>query len=252
MPNDEKPYVEEEVTQEPEVEANSVDIEGLVAELQAAQITDPNKLKGHLTNARDYHRMQSERDRLAQELQSIRSEFGELKELARRPINDEYGQDTGGAIDIEKTITKVYRQERARELEQQRQGQAQIAKVWNKISTNENFPLVKDDFENALRDPVTNFKIQTGEIDVTELFYSMVTDKYKGFTGKALEALKSFKGAGTVKPPHIESNARVGTQKPEELTDKQKKINDILKKPKNKVKDNDIDDAIALGLGNIF
>ena len=251
--SDEKPFVEEEVTEKPEMETKPVDIEGLVAELQAAQITDPEKLKGHLTNASNYHKMQSERDRLAQELQSIRSEFGELKELARqRPAQDEYGQDTGRPIDIEEVVAKAIRKEKAREAEGQRQAQAQIAKVWNKISSNENFPLVKDDFEAALRDPVTNFKLQTGEVDAMELFYGMVTEKYKGLTKKTLEALQSFKGAGTVKPPHIESNARVGEQKPAELTDKQKKINEILKKPKNKVTDNDIDDVIAQGLGNLF
>ena len=244
---EEKPFVEE--TQEPETE-NKVDIEGLVAELQQAQITDPEKLKGHLTNARDYGRMQSERDRLAQELQSIRSEIGELKNFRSQP-QDEYGQESR-PVDIEEVVSRAYRKERAKELEMQRQGQAQIAKVWNKISTNENFPMVKDDFENALRDPVTQFKLQTGELDAMELFYGMVTDKYKGLTKKTLDALQSFKGAGTVKPPHIESNARVGTQKPEEKTDKQKKLDDILKKPKNKVAESDIDDAIALGLGNIF
>ena len=115
---DEKPFVEEKVSEKPEVEAKPVDIEGLVQELQAAQITDPEKLKGHLTNASNYHKMQSERDRLAQELQSIRSEFGELKELARqRPAQDEYGQDTGRPIDIEDVVAKAIRKEKAREVE---------------------------------------------------------------------------------------------------------------------------------------
>jgi hypothetical protein len=245
--SEEKPYVEEE--QEPEKETQ-VDIEGLVAELQAANISDPEKLKGHLTNARDYSRMQSERDRLAQELQSIRSEISEFKNY-QRPAQDEYGQDSG-PVDIESVVVKAMRKEKARELEQQRQAQQSIAKVWNKISTNENFPMVKDDFENALRDPVTQFKLQTGEMDAMELFYGMVTDKYKGLTKKTLDALQSFKGAGTVPPPHIESNARVGAQKPEEKTDKQKKIDDILKKPKNKIQEQDIDDVLGMALGDVF
>jgi hypothetical protein len=55
-----------------------------------------------------------------------------------------------------------------------------------------------------------------------------------------------------VKPPHIESNARVGTQKVEEKTDKQKKIESILTKPRNKVKEQDIDDVIGMALGDVF
>lgn len=246
--SEEKPFVEE--SKEPEKETQ-VDIEGLVKELQAAQITDPEKLKGHLTNARDYSRMQSERDRLSQELQSIRSEISEFKSYANKPAHDEYGGE-GRPIDIEEVVAKAIRKEKQRELEQQRQGQAQLARVWNKISTNENFPLVKDDFEGALRDPVTQFKLQTGELDAMELFYGMVTQKYKGLTKKTLEALQSFKGAGTVPPPHIESNARVGTQKPEEKTDRQKKVESIMSKPKNKVKEQDIDDVIGMALGDLF
>jgi hypothetical protein len=246
---DEKPFVEE-TPEEPEKETQ-VDIEGLVKELQAAQITDPEKLKGHLTNARDYGRMQSERDRLAQELQSIRSEISEFKNYAHKPVNDEYGNESR-PIDIEEVVAKAIRKEKARELEMQRQSQAQIAKVWNKISNDENFHLVKDEFEGALRDPVTMFKLQTGEIEATELYHKMVANKFKGYTKKALDALQTFQGAGTVKPPHIESNARVGTQKVEEKTDKQKKIEDILKKPKNKVKEQDIDDVIGMALGDVF
>lgn len=246
---EEKPFVEE-TPQEPKTETN-VDIEGLVAELQAAQISDPAQLKGKLTNARDYGRMQSERDRLAQELSSIREQMSELKNFSSRPQPDEYGQESR-PIDIEEVVAKAIRKEKQRDLELQRQAQANIAKVWNKISNNENFPLVKDEFEGALRDPVTNFKLQTGEIDAMELFYSMVTDKYKGLTKKTLDAFQSLKGAGTVPPPHIESNARVGTQQPQEKSAKQKKMDDILSKPKNKVKESDIDDAISLGLGNLF
>ena len=246
---EEKPNVEEP-QQEPEKETK-VDIEGLVKELQAAQITDPEKLKGHLTNARDYHRIQSERDHLSQELQSIRSEISEFKNYAHKTPQDEYGGESR-PVDIEEVVAKAIRKEKARDLEQQRQGQAQIAKVWNKISTNENFHLVKDEFEGALRDPVTMFKIQTGEVSPVELFHEMVTTKYKGYTKKALEALQSFKGSGTVPPPHIESNARVGTQKPQEKTDRQKKVESIMGKPKNKVQEQDIDDVIGLTLGDLF
>lgn len=244
----EEPNVE--VPEEPEKEAK-VDFEGLVSELQAAQITDPEKLKGHLTNARDYHRMQSERDRYAQDLQALRSELSEFKHLVQKP-NDDYSE--GKPIDIEEVVGRAIRKEREKEVLQQRRAQENISKTWNKISSNENFHLVKDDFEAALRDPVTNFKLQTGEIDAIELFHGMVTEKYKGLTKKALEALQSFKGSGTVQPPHIESNARVGTQKTDNRDDKQKKLDKLVERGKKPggLKEGELGDVIDLALGNLF
>lgn len=243
----EEPNVE--TPQEPEKET-TVDFEGLVKELQAAQITDPEKLKGHLTNAKDYHRMQSERDRYSQDLQALRAELSEFKNVVKP--RDEYHEDK--PIDIEDVVARAIRKERERETMQQRKVQENISKTWNKISSNENFSLVKDDFEAALRDPVTNFKLQTGEIDAIELFHGMVTNKYKGLTKKALEALQSFKGAGTVQPPHIESNARVGNQKTDNRDDKQKKLDKLAEKGKKPggLKDAELDDVLGLALGNLF
>lgn len=246
---DEKPVIEQPEAK-PETEAK-VDIEGLVNELQAAGISDPEKLKGHLTNARDYGRMQSERDRLAQELQAIRSEFAELRSVAQKPQRDEYGEEK--PIDIEDVVARAFRRERQKELEQQRVAQQQIAKVWNKISTNEDFGLVREEFEGALRDPVTQFKLQTGEVDAVELFHGMVNRKYKDLAKRSYEALKTFKDAGTVPPPHIESGARVGTQQPDKRTDKQKRIDELTKKGKRPggAADGDLDELLALTLGDL-
>jgi hypothetical protein len=180
----------------------------------------------------------------------LRSEISEFKNVVQRP--QEYGEEK--PIDIETVVARAIRKEREREIMQQRQAQENISKVWNKISTNENFPLVKDEFENALRDPVTTFKLQTGELDAVELFYGMVTNKYKGLTKKTLEALQTFKGAGTVPPPHIESNARVGTQKTDNRDDKQKKLDRLAEKGKKPggLKEAELDDLVGLALGNLF
>ena len=253
---EESPTVEEPQVEEtqPEMETeNTVDIDGLMNELQAAQIDSPEKLKGHITNARNYHQMQSERDRLAQELNAMRAEFAEIRETARKPQQnyDEYAEQ-GQPVDLESAIAKAIRKERAREQQQQIQAQQHIAKVWNKINGHKYYNLVKDDFEGALRDPVTAFKLQTGELDAQELYYNMVTEKFGNLTRRTVDALKQLKGAGTVAPPHIEGSARVGTQNPDERTDKQKKIDSIMKKPKNKIVEQDIDDIIGTALGDIF
>lgn len=248
----ENPIIEEPEVKEPEKE-RKLDIEGIMNELQAAQITDPEKLKGHLTNARDYHRMQSERDRLAQELASIRNEMSELRNFTQKPHNDEYGESQ--PIDLEAAIERAMGKMEQKKQQQQMMAQEKLMKTWNKISTNENFHLVKDDFENALRDPVTSFKLQTGQIDPMELYYGMVTEKYKGLTKKSLEALQQFKGANPVPAPHIESNARVGTQKTDNRDDKQKKIDALEKKGKTKgtpLRDDEFEELLALKMGGMF
>jgi len=222
--------VEGEKTEEPK-EKPAIDMEGLLKELEKVNLTDPNKLRGKLQNAEGYKTVQAEKDRLLNEVQSLRGEIEKIKSHPKVDMDD-FGDIRNNAIDLEATIAKVIRSERQKEQQEifHRQ-QAQMA-AYQKITGHQYWKQVGPIFEERMRDPEINMRVQTGQLDPVELYQNTVVEYLTDLSKKSLEALQSVSGAARVKPPHVENSARVPGREEDTRDDRQKKIDNLREKAK--------------------
>ncbi len=258
---EEKPFIEQ--TQEPEAKseetkAEAVDVDSLMGTLEKFDVK-PEQLQGKLQNAQDYSQMRSERDLLANEIQSLRAEFQNSRQAQPTPNQDyidDYESveskpvDIGGAI--ENAVDKVFQKREKVAMERQ----MEMNRQWTRITGHKNYHLVKDEFEEALRDPSTVMKLQTGQVDAFEFYTDMVLDKYAGITKQSIQAFKQIKGSQGVSPPHMESGGATapGTDEaPKDKTESQKKARKLVEKAKSgkALSDTELEDAIGLFMGDM-
>jgi len=251
---EESPFIEE-VPKEPEAEAQ-VDVDALLGQLEKFNVTDAKKLEGKLRNASDYSKIQSERDQLANELAAMRAEITDFKRSAQKPREESFDSMDSGPIDIERLAANAARTALREEMKANQEAQAKhqqwMNSTWKKISGHPKYNLVKEDFEDALRDPATVMEIQTGQRDPVQMYYDMLVGKYEGVTKQTVAAFKQLRGTGTVSPPHVESSARAPHMK-SELTQKDKKINELREKGrKRNLTSGDEDDFINTELAEFL
>jgi len=249
---EESPFIEEEPKAEPETK---VDVDALMQTLDQFEVNSPEKLQGKLQNANDFSNMQSERDQYANELNAIRQELGNMRNQPAQPIDD---YQEGQSVDIETLVSKSAAKavETALDARERRayENQKKMNDTWVKITGHPRYSLVKDEFETALKDPATVMKLQTGQVDAIQFFNDMVIEKVVGVARQASSAFKQMKGSGDIAPPHIEGNARVPQSNQEELTAKDKKINELREKAAKPggLRDEDQDALIDAALGDLL
>ncbi len=232
---DESPFIEEgkEKPAEPteETKTDAVDVDSLMKTLEQFDVESPEKLQGKLQNAQDFSRMQSERDQYANELAAIRAELSEMRKApATMPAEDAIDNyQEGQPIDIESMVANSVNKALDARERKAFEHQQRLNETWTQITTHPKYNLVKTEFEEALRDPSTVMKLQTGQVNAMQFYYDMLVDKYAGVTKQTVEAFKKMKGGGTL-PPHMESGAVAPQQTKDDRTDRQKKIDEIRAK----------------------
>lgn len=248
---EESPFIEE--NPEPKAEANAApaDVDALLETLDKFDVQSPEKLQGHLQNANDYAGMKSERDQLANEMAQLRAEIVSNRPQAQ-PV-DEYQE--GQPVDIESmvsgAVTKAIQAERQATYAQQKR----MNDTWVKITGHKRYGLVKDEFENALKDPATVMKLQSGQVDAFEYYTDLVMDKMAGVAKQTVEAFREMKGATNVPAPHIESNASVPQGGVVNETAAQKKAEKLMEDAKKRpggLPEADIEDLIASQMSDIL
>jgi len=253
---DESPTIEEPQEPKDETQGQAPDLESLVKTLEEFDVT-PEKLPGKLRNAQDFAHMQSERDRYANELSQLRAELSEMNKQRQQPQSfdniDDYQE--GKPIDIESLIVKgVDKAISAREQRAQ-QHQARMTEYWNRITNHPKYHLVRDEFENALKDPATVMKLQSGQVDPMGFYYDMLVDKYAGVTKQAVEGFKKMQGSRGVSPPHVEGQVRAPGRSTDDRTTKDKKLDELRKRrdqsPLGLQHDDEIDSFLDAALGDI-
>lgn len=247
---EESPFIEEKP--EAKSETKPVDVDALIETLNQFEVDSPEKLQGKLQNANDFSNMQSERDQYANELNAMRQEIASIKQSPPAQPIDEYQE--GQPVDIETLVAGAVRKEIRAEKQAALENQKRMNDTWLKITGHPRYPLVKDEFENALKDPATVMKLQSGQVDAIQFFNDMVIEKVVGVAQQASSAFKQMKGSGDIAPPHIEGNARVPQSNQEELTSKEKKLNELREKAAKPggLRDDDQDELINATLGDLF
>uniref|UniRef100_A0A6H1ZGP0 Uncharacterized protein n=1 Tax=viral metagenome TaxID=1070528 RepID=A0A6H1ZGP0_9ZZZZ len=204
------------------------DIDGFLAELEKAGVTNPEQLQGKLKASK-------EAGQLANILGTVRSENQELKELIKglqktSKQSDEW--DTSAQpVDLDATIERTLERVLSKKEKAQAEQQARFLTTYNKIVGNKNYHLVKEVWEGKLKDPNFNFQLQSGQVDPTEAFNDLVLDYYVGISKKAGDVIRSMK-TGTITPPHMEGEGAV--EKSKQLLPETKEKTKALQEKVNK------------------
>ena len=203
---------------EPTVEEPNIDrdIDGLLAVLEKADVAKPEQLEGKL-------RASKEAGQLANLLGTVKAENQELRDLIKglnKPSKpkDEWDDTSAQPIDIEDVVKRSVKSALYEEKKAQSEQQQRMLQQYNKITTDKHYGLVKEAWENKLKDP--NFVM--GNVDLTEEYKNTVIDFYMGVSKQAGDTIRRLK-PGTVNPPHMEGEGATPKTKPP-TPEKQEKL----------------------------
>ena len=206
-----EPLSVEEPTPKAE-EKPEIDVDSLVTELARFGIEDPAELSGKLEAG-------TQAGRLAQLLGDERKRTAEyeakLRELQsappQAPPRDFMDYNEGQTIDIEaameKSATKAVRAVLEQEKEQQRQLQEANLQRWNFIQSDPDYGLVKEVWEEKLKDPNFVYKVQSGVVDPVNEYNSTVRQYMKTLLKQSHDTITTMRG-GPATPPHVETGER--------------------------------------------
>lgn len=217
----EEPKVEPTKVEPPKVEEPAaepkIDVEGLMAELEKAGVTDTKALTGKLdAGAEAGHLAQLLGDARSGERaeqvkrQNAEAQVAELqKRLTAEPGVDPF-EPTGQTMDLQSEIVKgVNAALNERDAAAQKVQQYNLAQ-WNRIQTDKDYHLVQEVWEKKQKDPNFVMKIQNRMVDPFEEYQETVRGYYKGIAQQSLETIKQLRG--DVPPiPHVETGGRVPT-----------------------------------------
>ena len=190
-------------------EEKQVDVDGLMAELERAGVTNAEELTGKL-------RASQESGRLAHLLGDERKQRTELeqrlKELESKPKQQDFmdypeGQPIDIEAAIERSIARTLDKREKKALEAQQRNLAN----WNRIQNDEDYHLVKEIWEEKLKDPGFVMQIQTGAKNPIDEYTTTLRKYYKTLLQKTHETITTLQGKDKVKPPHVETSERAPT-----------------------------------------
>lgn len=191
--------------EEPKEAKTEVDVDGLMAELTKAGIENPQQLQGKLDAGSEVGRVAQ---LLGDERKRSRDLEAEIAQLQAAPVKDEfdYSQENR-PIDIEAVIEKKLGNVLDARDAKARKAQEKSYAAWNKIQTDEDYHLVKEVWEEKLKDPGFVMKIQNGSINPVDEYTSTLRKYYKTLLKQSHETITTMKG-GDLKPPHVETGER--------------------------------------------
>lgn len=194
----------------------TMDVDGMIAELEKVGIENPQDLSGKLEAGAQSGRLAQLLGDERQRSQGLEAQVAELqRQPAPQPQQDEFDTPAGQPIDLEAAIergsTAAVRKELDRRDQATVQAHQQNLARWNHIQNDKRYPLVKKVWEAKLKDPNLVLQIQNGMVDVLQVYQETVLDYFEGVSKRSLDTIKQLHGSGGIKPPHLEDGSRVPT-----------------------------------------
>jgi hypothetical protein len=193
--------------------------------LKSAGMTKPEQVEGTIRNAKRTFEMQSERDRIANELAELKRAFSEQKSKPSDQVDD-YGQPVDLAGEMNRILDA---RERAKE-QAMLQQQQRMMEAWNTITSDEDYHLVKGVWEEKLRDPNFVMGIQMGQKNPMQEYQNTLRTFYKGIVQKSGETIERLQKGGGAPPVHVESGEARTPQMPstdEEISQSRELIDNL-------------------------
>jgi len=229
MADEISPTMEEDVVADPkpEVKEEMSEEAQLLATLKQASISKAEQLDGTIRNARKTFDMQSERDRLANQLSAMEQRLAAAESKTHAPDTEDYGQPVDLDAAISKGVSKVLDQRDRMAAENQKR----MMQSWATISQDEDYHLVEKIWNEKLKDPNFVYSVQSGQTDPVSEYGSMLRSYYKGIAKSAVQTIETLT-KGVTPQMHVESGEARMPNVPvdQEMTENQKTINQLKEK----------------------
>jgi hypothetical protein len=172
----------------------------LLETLRAASISKPEQLDGAIRNARRTYDVQSERDRLANQLAEMEKRLADAEKKSVPQETDDYGQPVDLDSAIAKGVSRVLDQRDRMAAETQKK----MMQSWATISQDEDFHLVEGVWNEKLKDPNFVYAVQSGQVDPVGEYGKVLRQYYKGIAKSAVKTIETLK-KGVTPQMHVES-----------------------------------------------
>ena len=187
------------------VEDPKADIDGLLAQLESAGITDTTQLENKLTassQAGNAFRKLGDANKRIEAL-----EAAETERRQNKPAPD-WDQDYPGntEVDLEATISKVWDKKENEKLEKQYNANQWVMDQQSKITQDIDYPMVKEVWEAKIADPQFSYKVNTGQIVPFDVYSETVRTFYKGIAKKAHSTISELTGQKKPVTPNVETD----------------------------------------------
>ena len=225
----ETPTTPEENPEETKVEETpTIDVDGLIAELERAGVSNPEALEKKLVAAR-------EAGNLANQLGQTRAELNEIKALLNQQSKPQqrdydYESDNSG-LDLEEIIGRTLDKRDKIKAQKAAEAQKAVYNMWNEINSDDDYELVKPIWEEKLKDQNFIFQVQQGMANPIKEYNKVVRGYYKGIAKRSVDTIKTLQGKGgdIQAPMHVEGGDRVH-QIPREETKSEGRLKELLQK----------------------
>lgn len=246
----EEPQKPAEGSQAPDPRAEMADV---LAELERIGVKKPEQVA-------NMARASSEAGRLANMVGEIRRENAELRRIIEQSVTKPQAQSWDGSPDtvdlgklVEQSAAKAVRgfyEEQV--LKPQMQAREMLYRQMEEVQNDDDYPVVKDVFEQHIQAPRTQQALASGQTSLTNEYDRVVKQFYRKALGRSRDLLKSLHDAGA-KPgaktvPHMESGTGNQYVPPEQKPDTKAKLVEIRKQSRGR--DDDIDRMLDAILPN--
>ncbi|OFW61322.1 MAG: hypothetical protein A2W01_11245 [Candidatus Solincola sediminis] len=230
--------VVEPTEKKPTTDAPANEHAKFIAELEKFGVKSPEQLEGKLKASQETGRLAellgASRKETAELKNYIQSEFGKLNRRPARKENDyeEPSDHQAGGIDlgdlVENKISKVLDARERRMYEQQQR----VLASWQRIQGDKDYHLVKNKWEETLKDPNFAIRLQSGEIDPVVEYQEILREHYRSVVMKAADTIKTLTRGPDIEKPHLETGPSGNLTKSETkgLTKDQQKIKALQEK----------------------
>ena len=187
----------EELKTEETTEVPTTDVDALITELEKAGVTKPEQLQGKLVASK-------EAGNLSNQLGDARREIAELRDmLTSKPAEKEFEPNDDEGADLRTILRQEIEADRQRQTKVQIENQRKVNAMWNEIQGDEDYHLVKDVWEEQLKDSDFIFNIQQGKTNPVKAYNDVVRKFYKGIAKKSVDTIKTLQSGGKVTTPQV-------------------------------------------------
>ena len=211
--------------QEPQHSSPAIEMESLLKELETAGVTNPSQLRGQLTNAREYGKVVNMLGEIRSENTKLHEALSSIKATKQAPAY--YEEDEPPVVshgNIKDLVSGAVRQAIMEERKNALEAQKMAMQTWHEIQGDSDYSLIKEIWEDKMKDPNFNYQINTGEVDPRKAYSDVKVDYYKSLAVKASKAIKALNGGGVINPPHMESGVSASLSLPAKPSQTKEKI----------------------------
>lgn len=205
---------------EPKAEKAEIDIDGIIAELEKAGATDPEKIAGMSAASKEAGHLANLLGTEKRKTEALNEKLDKLITQKQTPSDEFYNENP---VDLEATIARTLANELNKRDDAQRQAHQAANETFKAIRADGDYHLVKEIWEAKERDPAY------AGVNPQEEYHATVREFYKGMLTKSAKTIQQLTGNTKVTPPHMEGNQSTPDFKPD-LTDGQEKIKDYQDK----------------------